>query len=130
MTTAEGRGSFVPSKGSDTTCQKVEYDPIELCEFVADGVVLTSGAQRPGHDQHDRGEHRQYDHELDQGFAGAGAAAPPRAGYGAVARRRTSAGIGHSAIRPPIAVMIAPSQIHVTSGDTIKRKLTGHGWVT
>ena len=40
---------------------------------------------------------------------------------------RRAAGAGHSAIRPPKKTISAPSQIHVTIGETISRKLTARG---
>ncbi len=55
---------------------------------------------------------------------------PPRPGgrarrtAGTLERRpRASAGTGHRAIRPPIAMIIAPSQIQVTSGETMTLEL-------
>jgi len=69
---------------------------------------------------------------IEAGGAGGVEAAGAGAGSGAVRRRRrrTRTGTGHRASSPPRAMMIAPTQIQVTRGSTISRKLTGHGWVT
>src|SRR5207244_2016481 len=48
-----------------------------------------------------------------------------RVEYPASARRRSASGAGHSAISPPAATISAPSQIHVTSGETIIRNVAG-----
>ena len=51
-----------------------------------------------------------------------GGRGPPQARRPRRGARASGTGTGHSAIRPPNAMIIAPSQIHVTSGETISRK--------
>ena len=94
------------------------------------GARLTAlGPQRPAdHDNHD-GEDGEDEQEFGQGLAAIAAAGRrPRKGNGM--RRASNDGAGHRAISPPQAMMSAPSQIQLTSGETMSRKLTGQGCVT